>query len=156
MEKNNKKLLLAEIGRFLLVGGIATIVDYVLFYLFNLVVLKSLNSNLNLVISTFIGFTAGLIVNWVFSATFVYRYNKKTTKRQFLLYLLLCLAGLGLTELGMILASPTYDKLYLDIIVKFDFWKLFFKCFMTVVVLVLNYLGRKFLIFKKDKVNENE
>ena len=156
MEKNNKKQLLAEIGRFLLVGGIATIVDYVLFYLFNLVVLKSLNSNLNLVISTFIGFTAGLIVNWVFSATFVYRYNKKTTKRQFLLYLLLCLAGLGLTELGMILASPTYDKLYLDIIVKFDFWKLFFKCFMTVVVLVLNYLGRKFLIFKKDKVNENE
>lgn len=156
MEKNNKKQLLAEIGRFLLVGGIATIVDYVLFYLFNLVVLKSLNSSLNLVISTFIGFTAGLIVNWVFSATFVYRYNKKTTKRQFLLYLLLCLAGLGLTELGMILASPTYDKLYLDIIVKFDFWKLFFKCFMTVVVLVLNYLGRKFLIFKKDKVNENE
>lgn len=156
MEKNNKKQLLAEIGRFLLVGGIATIVDYVLFYLFNLVVLKSLNSNLNLVISTFIGFTAGLIVNWVFSATFVYRYNKKTTKRQFLLYLLLCLAGLGLTELGMILASPTYDKLYLVIIVKFDFWKLFFKCFMTVVVLVLNYLGRKFLIFKKDKVNENE
>ena len=156
MEKNNKKQLLAEIGRFLLVGGIATIVDYVLFYLFNLVVLKSLNGSLNLVISTFIGFTAGLIVNWVFSATFVYRYNKKTTKRQFLLYLLLCLAGLGLTELGMILASPTYDKLYLDIIVKFDFWKLFFKCFMTVVVLVLNYLGRKFLIFKKDKVNENE
>ena len=156
MEKNNKKQLLAEIGRFLLVGGIATIVDYVLFYLFNLVVLKSLNGSLNLVISTFIGFTAGLIVNWVFSATFVYRYNKMTTKRQFLLYLLLCLAGLGLTELGMILASPTYDKLYLDIIVKFDFWKLFFKCFMTVVVLVLNYLGRKFLIFKKDKVNENE
>jgi len=155
MEKQNKKQLLAEIGRFLLIGGFATIVDYALFYLFNLVILTGLKENINLAISTFIGFVSGLIINWVFSARFVYRYNKKTTNKQFLLYLLICVVGLGLTELGMLLASPTFDKFYLTIIIKFDFWKLFFKCLMTVIVLILNYLGRKFLIFKKS-ANENE
>ena len=155
MEKQNKKQLLAEIGRFLLIGGFATIVDYALFYLFNLVILTGLKENINLAISTFIGFVSGLIINWVFSARFVYRYNKKTTNKQFLLYLLICVVGLGLTELGMLLASPTFDKFYLTIIIKFDFWKLFFKCLMTVIVLILNYLGRKFLIFKKS-TNENE
>ena len=154
--ENKKKQLLAEIGRFLLIGGFATIVDYALFYFFNLVVLSSLKDNINLLISTFVGFTSGLIINWIFSATFVYRYNKKTTKRQFVLYLLICLVGLGITELGMLLASFTFDKFYLTIIVKFDFWKLFFKCFMTVIVLVLNYLGRKFLIFKKEKNEQSQ
>ena len=61
-----------------------------------------------------------------------------------------------------VFVSKVTDENFLDIfddvstLNKFDFWKLFFKCFRTVVVLVLNYLGRKFLIFKKDKVNENE
>ena len=128
MEKQNKKQLLAEIGRFLLIGGFATIVDYALFYLFNLVILTGLKENINLAISTFIGFVSGLIINWVFSSRFVYRYNKKTTNKQFLLYLLICVVGLGLTELGMLLASPAFDKFYLTIIIKFDFWKLFFKC----------------------------
>lgn len=155
MEKQNKKQLLAEIGRFLLIGGVATIVDYALFYLFNLVILTGLKENINLAISTFIGFVSGLIINWVFSARFVYRYNKKTTNKQFLLYLLICVVGLGLTELGMLLASPAFDKFYLTIIIKFDFWKLFFKCLMTLIVLILNYLGRKFLIFKKSAI-ENE
>ena len=155
MEKQNKKQLLAEIGRFLLIGGFATIVDYALFKLFNLVILTGLKENINLAISTFIGFVSGLIINWVFSARFVYRYNKKTTNKQFLLYLLICVVGLGLTELGMLLASPAFDKFYLTIIIKFDFWKLFFKCLMTLIVLILNYLGRKFLIFKKS-ANENE
>ena len=155
MEKQNKKQLLAEIARFLLIGGLATLVDYALFYLFNLLILKEVSEGINLAISTFAGFTSGLIINWVFSATFVYRYNKKTTNKQFLLYLLICLVGLGLTELGMLLAAPSYDKLYLTIIVRFDFWKLFFKCLMTVIVLILNYLGRKYLIFNQ-KAKENE
>ena len=38
---NKKKQLLAEIGRFLLIGGFATLVDYAFFYLFNLVILSS-------------------------------------------------------------------------------------------------------------------
>ena len=155
MEKKKIKQLLGEIFRFLLIGGFATLVDYAMFYLFNLLILSSIKEEINLIISTFIGFVAGLIINWIFSARFVYRYNKKTTKKQFILYVLICVLGLLVTEVGIYLAKPLYETLYVKIIVEFDFWKLFFKCLMTLIVLVLNYLGRKFLIFKKDK-NENE
>ena len=155
MEKKKIKQLLGEIFRFLLIGGFATLVDYAMFYLFNLLILSSIKDEINLIISTFIGFVAGLIINWIFSARFVYRYNKKTTKKQFILYVLICVLGLLVTEVGIYLAKPLYETLYVKIIVEFDFWKLFFKCLMTLIVLVLNYLGRKFLIFKKDK-NENE
>ena len=155
MEKKKIKQLLGEIFRFLLIGGFATLVDYAMFYLFNLLIVSSVKDEINLIISTFIGFVAGLIINWIFSARFVYRYNKKTTKKQFILYVLICVLGLLVTEVGIYLAKPLYETLYVKIIVEFDFWKLFFKCLMTLIVLVLNYLGRKFLIFKKDK-NENE
>lgn len=155
MEKKKIKQLLGEVFRFLLIGGFATIVDYAMFYLFNLVILSQVKQELNLVISTFIGFVSGLIINWIFSAKFVYRYNKKTTKKQFILYVLICIAGFAITEGGILIASPLYDTLYVKFLIEFDFWKLFTKCLMTVIVLILNYLGRKFLIFKKDK-NENE
>ena len=149
--KQSKKQIFYEILRFLLIGGFATIVDYLVFYFFNLFALKEINSHLNLTISTALGFIAGLIINWLFSARFVYHYGKKTTNKQFIIYLLICLFGLLVTELGMFLASVTFDKLYLTFIVRFDFYKLFFKCLMTLIVLIINYLGRKFLVFNDKK-----
>ena len=147
--KQDKKQLLGEIFRFLLIGGFATIVDYVIFYLSTYLIFASLEDGLNKILSTFLGFTAGLIINWIFSARFVYRYEKKTTNKQLLTYIIICIAGLLVTELGIYLAMPLYETYYVTIIFTFDFWQLFFKCLMTVIVLVLNYLGRKFLIFNK-------
>lgn len=147
--KQSKKQLIGEIFRFLLIGGFATIVDYVVFYLSTYLLFKGLDKETNKLISTFLGFIAGLIINWIFSARFVYRYEKKTTNKQLLIYIAICVAGLLITELGIFLAMPLYETYYVTIIVKFDFWQLFFKCLMTVIVLILNYLGRKFLIFKK-------
>lgn len=147
--KQDKKQILGEIFRFLLIGGLATLVDYVIFYLSTYLIFSSLDDGLNKIISTFLGFTAGLIINWIFSARFVYRYEKKTTNKQLLTYIILCIAGLIITEIGIYLAMPLYETYYVTIIVTFDFWQLFFKCLMTVIVLMLNYLGRKFLIFNK-------
>lgn len=146
--ENQKVFNLKEFLRFLLVGGGATIVDYGIFYLFKLVILKNLDISLNLFISTFLGFTAGLIINWLFSAKFVYHYEKKTTNKQFIVYVILCVAGLALTELGILLGKPLYGTLMLKFIFEFDFWQLFFKCLMTVIVLIMNYFGRKYLVFK--------
>ena len=147
--KQSKKQLLGEIARFLLIGGFATIVDYVVFYLSTYLFFKGLDDSTNKIISTFLGFVAGLIINWIFSARFVYKYEKKTTNKQLLIYIAICVAGLLITELGIFLAMPLYETLYVTIIVTFDFWQLFFKCLMTVIVLILNYLGRKYLIFNK-------
>ena len=154
MEKQSKKDIILEIIRFLIVGGIATLCDYAVFYLFNLVILKNLDKNLNLVIATALGFLTGLIVNW-FLQKFVYRYitdNETKSKWVFVKFVIVSLIGLGLTELGINLASPLYGKYTWEIIVKFDPVKLFFKCLMTGIVLVWNYIARKLFVFKTKKV----
>lgn len=152
----NKKEILKEIIRFLIVGGLATICDYIVFYLFNLVILKELDSSLNVLISTTLGFITGLLVNWVLQK-FVYRYiteSQTKSKVVFLKFVILSLIGLGITQLGMYLGEITiFGKLYLNIVVTFDFWKLFTKCLMTCIVLVINYIGRKIFVFK---IKENE
>ena len=156
--KQSKKEIILEMIRFLIVGGIATLVDYAVFYLFNLVILKQVNINVNLIISTALGFTAGLLTNW-FLQKFVYRYiTTKQTKSKvvFTKFVILSLIGLGITELGINIASPIYPTLVLSIFgIKFQFWKLFMKCLMTVVVLIFNYIGRKYFVFKFENPEEN-
>lgn len=155
--KQNSKDIIKEILRFLLVGGIATVCDYLVFYLFNNFVLNNLDQALNLFIATTLGFLTGLFVNW-FLQRFVYRYldeEFRKNKSYFLKFLILSLFGLLVTQVGILIASPIYGKFYLTIIVKFDFWKLFMKCLMTCIVLVINYLGRKFFVFKTKNNKKN-
>lgn len=159
--KQTKKEIFYEILRFLIVGGIATICDYAVFYFCNLVVFKNINQTANLVLSTFLGFTTGLIVNWILQK-FVYKYindSQTKSKKVFIKFVVVSLIGLGLTELGIYLASPLYDKVYWHIIFKFDFWKLFFKMLMTVIVLIWNYIARKIYVFrikKEDKLVDSD
>jgi len=156
---NNKKELLKEIIRFLIVGGISTIVDYAVFYLCNKLIFINADFNVNLFFSTALGFISGFLVNW-FLQSFVFKHisnDYKKNKIIFIKFTIVSLIGLGLTELGMFLASPTFDKFNLTIIgITFDFWKLFFKVLMTVITLIWNYLARKFFVFRKKKELEEE
>lgn len=159
MEKQSKKELFFEILRFLIVGGIATICDYAVFYFCNLLVfgkwIPNFDPNWNLVLSTALGFTVGLIVNWLLQK-FVYRYisdKQAKSKVVFLKFVIVALIGLGVTELGMYLASPTFNVFNLSVFgwFTFDFWKLFFKVLMTVIVLIWNYIARKLFVFRTKK-----
>lgn len=158
--KQTKKELIWEMIRFLIVGGIATLVDYAVFYLCNLVIFKALDTNVNLVLSTALGFTFGLITNWLLQK-FVYRYiTEKQTKstKVFIKFVIIALIGLLITELGINIASPIYDTLKLKIPFTdkdFDFWKLFMKCLMTVMVLIFNYFARKYYVFKFENPEEH-
>ena len=149
---NNKKELFKEIIRFLIVGGISTIVDYVVFYLCNKLIFKNVDFNVNLFFSTALGFLSGFFVNW-FLQRFVFKHVTKDDQRNkivFIKFTIVSLIGLGLTELGMFLASPSFDTFNLTIFnITFDFWKLFFKVLMTIITLIWNYLARKFFVFKK-------
>ncbi|MCR4898952.1 MAG: GtrA family protein [Acholeplasmatales bacterium] len=156
--KQSKKEILLEIIRFLIVGGIATLCDYIVYYTFKLVILKDANSALREAVSVFLGFTTGLIVNWVLQK-FVYRYLKKDTKKNkvlFIKFTIVAIIGLIITETGMLIARPTFEKLYIHFIFKIDFWNLFFKCLMTGIVLIWDYLARKYLVFKKELKNYEE
>ncbi len=157
--KQSKKELFLEIIRFLLVGGLATVVDYIVFYVFKLVILKSVNDNVKLFISTMLGFLAGLFTNW-FLQKFVYKNvtdSDMKSKKTFIKFVILSLFGLLVTELGILLAKPLYNTLILSVfgLFEFDFYQLFFKCLMTLIVLVINYLGRKFLVFNNSNNKED-
>ena len=89
--QQNKNDIVREIVRFVIVGGLCTVVDYAIFYLFNLVILKNLDVTLNLFISTTLGFLAGLLVNWSLQK-FVYRYldeSQTKSKKVFFSFLLI-------------------------------------------------------------------
>ena len=157
--KQSKKDIFLEIIRFLLVGGLATIIDYIVFYVFKLVVLKNVSENPKLIISTLLGFLAGLFTNW-FLQKFVYKNvtdSDMKSKKVFIKFVILSFFGLFVTEIGILLAKPLYNKLMLSVfgLFTFDFYQLFFKCLMTVIVLIINYLGRKFLVFNNNSKKED-
>ena len=158
--KQNKKELSLEILRFLIVGGLATLVDYLVTWVFKNYVCQNLNINLAVFLYTAAGFTAGLFTNW-FLQKFVYRYITKDQQRSmfvFFKFVVLSLIGFGITWLGMRVTEPIHAK------VLFDFWFLHdiqlwfwvFKVVLTIIVLIMNYIGRKLFVFNQKKKQDME
>ncbi len=156
-EKQSKKFLFYEILRFLLVGGTATAFDYAVAYLFYHLILPPdrIGGTLSLVLSTAFGFGVGLAVNWIQSVSFVFRNVKDKKKsrsgKSFLMFTLIGLIGLGLTELGMHLGVSCLPEISLFgsaafLGISWTWW--ISKVAMTCIVLVWNYLGRKLFIFR--------
>lgn len=159
--KQTKKELLLEIFRFLIVGGIATIVDYAIFYLFRKWILPpsliggKVWDNTSLTIATGLGFCFGLLINWLLSISFVFKQledkEKSTSGKSFLIFTIIGLIGLGVTELGVLLLVNLFPTIKIFNTVTFLnlAWKEWVaKVIMTLIVLVWNYLGRKLIIFK--------
>lgn len=152
-----KKQLFWEIFRFLIVGGTATVFDYAVSYLFYAIILPPslIGDTLALVFSTALGFCVGLAVNWVLSITFVFKQvsDEKTAKsgKSFLVFTLVGVVGLIITEIGMHLGVNLFPQIVFFGTSTFlnAEWKWWIcKVIMTCIVLVWNYLGRKILIFK--------
>ncbi len=148
-----------EIIRFLIVGGIATIIDYFVMSLvlyafdpslypnfFNVFYGGGNPSTIATVVGTGTGFCVSLIFNYLLSVFFVYeeKGNSKTAKGA-VLFALLSIGGLLLNTAGMWLG---YD------IIGINEWIV--KIIMTLIVLVYNYGTRKFFIFKKAKSMQTE
>lgn len=139
------KELFKEIFRYILVGGLATIVDWTIYFIFqNYVFIGNVYSYYY---SAFLGFMAGLIINYILSISFVFKNveNKEETKtfKSFMIFLIIGVIGLLLTEAGLFLGSVIFKENFQIKIVN-----MMVRCFMTCVVLVWNYLARKILIFK--------
>jgi putative flippase GtrA len=134
------KHLIEEFFRYLLVGGSAFAVDITLLFLFKNYVFYHL-AETGIYISTALGFMGGLIFNYVFCLFFVFRSarerNKGKTVGAFVVFGLIGLAGLLLTEAGMYVGVDLLALNYL-----------FVKVFVAGLVLVWNYGVRKIMIFR--------
>lgn len=155
---NEKHKKLCEIARFVIVGGIATVIDMLVMGLvlyafepglypkfYNVWIGKVGDPKvIATVIGTGAGFIVSLIANYILSVLFVYedKGNSKSVKGA-ILFLVLSAIGLGINMFGMWLG---YD------IIGINEW--ITKILMTLIVLVYNYVTRKMFIFKKDAETE--
>ena len=156
---NNSHKKLCEIIRFIIVGGIATVIDYIVMgivlYLFDPSLYPHFYnvwigrvgdpSTLAAVIGTGLGFLVSLVANYLLSVLFVYeeKGNSKSVKGA-ILFAVLSAIGLFINMAGMWLG---YD------ICGINEWVT--KIAMTFVVLVYNYTTRKLFIFKENKDDKN-
>lgn len=146
---------LMEIFRFLVVGGVATVVDMLVMALVQYLLEPELYTDILsiftaegtgyvYVLGTACGFTVGLLVNYFLSVLFVFNHKGKSKSTYgFIVFTALSLVGLGLHVLGMYLGNTLW---------QINAWAV--KIVMTVIVLVYNYLSKRLILFKDGKETE--
>ena len=123
--KTNK--LFNQILKFGVVGGIAFVIDYV-----TLIICKEL-FNINVLLSAAIAFTVSVIFNYILSIKWVFDVNKeKDSRKNFIIFIIFSIIGLGLTELIMWFGTD---------IIKINY--LIVKIIATGIVMIFNFITRK-------------
>jgi putative flippase GtrA len=124
-----------------LVGGSAFLIDAGILFLLQTYLLYRFGE-IGILISTAVGFIAGLIYNFILSTLYVFKRTNENAKkhpvRSFVIFTIIGIVGLILTEAGM------YAGIRL---LGVDHY-MFVKVVVAGIVLIWNYTARKILIFK--------
>lgn len=126
--------LFIQMFRYLFVGGGAFIVDWG-----SLAVFKTIGFSLYL--STALAFVLGLAANYLLSKAFVFKAEKSSVGNvaEFVIYGIIGVIGLGLTEFLMFILS-----------VKIGIHFLIAKIIAAAIVLVWNFVARKIILYRGD------
>ena len=127
-----KNKLIKQIIRFIIVGGIATIIDYIVFFLLHDYL------RVNTLISNIISFTVSVIYNYIASINWVFEVNTNLDKKkQFIIYIILSIIGLVINT-GIV-------YLCVDVLKMFS---LIGKVIATTIVMTYNFITRKMFLEK--------
>ena len=158
---NEKPTLGQQIARFGLVGVICFIIDYAVYRLANLFFEQTGIAEgfpQYIYVSLAAGFVVSVIVNYILSMRFVFvRKDDMSRKREFTIFLILSIIGLGVNELCMFIGM---DVIYAnwpwlqELMSKGFAQNWFFKFGATGVVMVYNFITRKIFLEKKDEGRE--
>lgn len=125
----NKELFI-QIFRFLIVGGLAFVIDYA-----TLVICKEV-FNIPVLISSAIAFTVSVIANYILSVKWVFNVDKsKSKEKNFIIFIIFSIIGLLLTELIMWLGTDIIGISYLIV-----------KIVATAIVMIFNFITRKLFL----------
>lgn len=143
-----------EIARFVLAGGAATLIDMLVMgavlyafeprlypHFYNVWYGGGEPETAAAIVGTGAGFTVGLVFNYFFSVIFVF--NEKGRSKSvygFAVFAVTSLFGLGIHLLGMYIG---YDLLHID--------EWIVKTALTLIVMIYNYLSKKFLLFSRPR-----
>ncbi|MDD8048044.1 MAG: GtrA family protein [Thomasclavelia sp.] len=124
------KKLINQILKFGLIGGIAFLIDYSLLYI------CTEWFGIYYFISSIISFSVSVIFNYIFSIVWVFDVDKeKDQKKNFVIFILLSVVGLGINQLLMWLGVEQMNLYYMLV-----------KLFATAVVMVFNFITRKMFL----------
>lgn len=116
-----------KIIRFGIVGFIATIIDFVLLFIFKELL------NINVIIANTLSFTISVIYNYIASIKYVFDVDKKKNRKiQFILFIIFSVLGLILNNLILYLLTSRLNIYYL-----------LSKVIATIFVIVFNFITRK-------------
>lgn len=131
LNKKSVKLFI-QIFKFVIVGGTATVLDWILYYiLYNYLKINPLIANI-------ISFSISTVYNYWASTKWVFEVNKdKSSKRLFIEFVLFSVIGLGLTELLLWIGI---DVLSMNAMLT--------KIIATIIVMIFNFITRKIFLEK--------
>jgi len=125
--------LTKQIFKFLIVGGIAFLIDYALLYIL------TEYCNIYYLVSSVISFTLSLIFNYIASIKFVFETDKKDSQKHFIIFIIGSIIGLGINQLVMYVMVELMNVYYMLV-----------KIVATGIVMVWNFITRKIFIEKKN------
>ena len=119
--------LVNKIIRFSIVGGIATIIDFVYLYIFKEFL------NFNVILANTLSFIISVTYNYIASITWVFDTNKNENKKiQFILFIIFSIVGLIINNIILYILT---DKL--------NIYYLISKVVATLIVMIFNFITRK-------------
>ena len=125
-----KTKVFKEFFLYLIVGGAATLSEWIFFFLLN-------KAAVHYLVATFIAYMLSTLVNWFVGRVLVFKESKKNIAREILdIYI----AGIIGLLLNLLIMFVTIDIL--------SFGEMFSKIIATGLVFAYNFLIRKFVIYK--------
>lgn len=121
--------ILAQTGKYLIVGGFCTIVDMGLLYLLT-------RLGVHYLISAVISFTTGVTLNYFMCTAWIFDESKVKDKRiELLLYFLISIVGLLINLIGIWILTSMLEMHYM-----------LSKLLSTAVTLIWNFCSRKYFL----------
>ncbi len=143
-DMGDKKKLVFEFLRYVLVGGLSFVVDTGAMTLLKEIFFKEACTAWQMALCVAVGFICGLVCNYLLSNLVVFRSEEQKKRGRnfsaFMIFFAVGLVGFGLTELFMWIG--------VRLVGSEGLWYILVKCFVAGVVMVWNYLGRKIFVYR--------
>ena len=124
------KKLFIQLVKFGIVGVLATLLEWVIFYILTNII------HIHYGISTAIAFLISTIFNYYLSVKYVFDVDKeKSKKRNFIIFVIFSIIGLGLNELILFIC-----------IEKINLYNMIGKIIATGIVMIFNFITRKLFL----------
>ncbi len=146
------KKIFEQIIKFGFVGGLCFLIDFIISTLLFDSLINYISRNVATLTSGFVGFTISVVVNYILSMKYVFvRKEDMNRKKEFTIFVILSVIGLGITEVILLAFSALYSNNdYLMSVFNDTLWFAGSRIFATAVVMVYNFITRKIFLEKNN------